>query len=140
MEPCDNDYPLPAEVSETLVKLTEFAKSHEILIVNLEVRWDPSGDGRLITLSGAGDKTEDINQVQGDPITSLKMLNLVLDVEGGLDRVFVTRAAFSKAKYEKKRKLGQLVERAYQSGRAAISIIALCVSILAAIASLIALL
>ena len=140
MEPCDNDYPLPAEVSETLVKLTEFAKSHEILIVNLEVRWDPEGDGRNITLSGVGDKTEDINHVQGDPITSLKMLKLVLNVEGGLDRVFVTRAAFSKAKYEKKRKLGQLVERTYRSGREAISIIALCVSILAAIGSLIALL
>ena len=122
------------------MKLTEFAKSNEILIVTWDAPWDPSGDGRRnLTLSGPGDETEDINHVKGNPITSLKMLNLVLDVEGGLDRVFVTRAAFAKAKYEKKRKFGQFVERTYRSGREAIAIVALCVSILTAIAGLIGL-
>ena len=116
MQHVDLDYQLPKPIGQLLVAMVEVAERNEVLAVSCVSR--PSGEEKGawdFAVEAAKGEPAVVKRLRGNPIESLKMLGFVQCLNQ--TNVFLYPAAFTRARYERKGRLGKWLTRAYNRGR-----------------------
>ena len=116
MEHVDVDYQLPKPIAQLLVAMVEVAERNEVLTVSCAK--DPSdkkGAWDFRIKDPAKGESAVVKRLGGDPIGSLELLGVVQRLSQR--DMFLYPAAFTRARYERKRRFGKWLTRTCNRGR-----------------------
>jgi len=105
VEPIDIEYPLPAPLAWLLLKLVEVAKRNQAM--SLSYSWQQSRESGAFDLRIYDHEKGEyvtVSRLRGKPLASLERLGFIEQLSD--NSVFLHRAAFEQAEYERKTRFG----------------------------------